>query len=398
MDSTNSINGSPGLVIEANDLGGTIHGKTIVKSLNEVTLPYIIKDHVLFSPGEWKGHIYNDRTISDAFYDTNWDFLTNSLFWEHDDLDGRAWVGEVRNVKLIDEHLVGDIYVVDQPLAIKLAFGAKFGVSPRLSGKAGSDGVVRNANFDNFSIVLNPACKTTFLNSAIETTTEKNEGEIPKMTDELKNSTDLRKDEIERLTSIISNLSKEISEIKGKTGELYADKQKDLDKVKQKELDEKMAAELADREQKELAQTEMMKLLKSINNKIAIDTPAEPKEAEKSEPEGTAPADATPAEADVDSKDGEEKEITEKMSGEDGEAPKEEEEITAKMSEEPEKPEDDVLIEKKEEGEKSNLPQNESVDALNEYLSVKPITRFDNAPIAEDVGMANYLRNAFEIK
>jgi len=86
------------------------------------------------------------------------------------------------------------------------------------------------------------------------------------------------------------------------------------------------------------------------------------------------------------------------MSGEDGEAPKEEEEITAKMSEEPEKPEDDVLIEKKEEGEKSNLPQNESVDALNEYLSVKPITRFDNAPIAEDVGMANYLRNAFEIK
>jgi len=354
--------------------------------INNVSLPYVIKDRVLLSPGTWKKFVYTNQTIADAYHNTKWDFNTQSLFWEHDDKDGRAWVGEIHDIKLNEGgETIGDVYVVDKQLATNLAFGAKFGISPRLRGTARADKVVSNAKFDNFSIVLNPACKTTFLNSDIKEETEdiKNIGDVETMTESVEQSS--ASTEINKLSSLIEGLSKEVSDIKSKADTLYSDREKIVKEAELKELEEKRKIATAEKESRDKRDIEMMEALKSINSKLSKEEPEVKPEAPAIEKEAEVKAEeAKPAEAGEATEEAGEK-VDEKMS--------EEEKKEEEKPEKEEKGEDEMT---KEASEPTSESVEQTAEDLNIMLSVKKNKNFNNGYTETDIGMVNYLKDAFK--
>jgi len=66
------------------------------------------------------------------------------------------------------------LIIVDKPTAMKLAYGAKMGISPKVSGGE-EDGKMVQFKYDNFSVVINPAVKTAYINNQ--------EMEVKKMAD-----------------------------------------------------------------------------------------------------------------------------------------------------------------------------------------------------------------------
>lgn len=133
---------------------------------DEVEVPYVIEDAVLMSPGTWNGIKWTAAEIKDAFERTDWDDQdVRALFSDHEDEESRNWIGEVRNVRMDGDDLIGDLHIVDKQEAMKLKFGAKFGISPKIFGD--NDGrTMREFRYENFSLVFEPAVKTTFLNNA----------------------------------------------------------------------------------------------------------------------------------------------------------------------------------------------------------------------------------------
>jgi len=141
-------------------------------------VPYVIKDKTLMSPGIWNNYYYSTEQIIEAFNNTNWeDRAIRSLFLDHEDLRSSEWIGEVTNVKMNGEKLIGDLVIVDKPTAMKLAYGAKMGISPKVHGKE-DGGKMLNFLFDNMSVVINPAVKTAYINN------QEKIDEVEKMTEE----------------------------------------------------------------------------------------------------------------------------------------------------------------------------------------------------------------------
>jgi len=133
----------------------------------EVKVPYIVKNKVLMSPGIWNNYLYTKDAIAGAYERTDWnDKEIRSLFLDHKDRDSLEWVGEVINPVISpDGEVRGDLVVVDKPTAMKLHYGAKFGISPKVEGKATDDNVMQEFLFRNMSIVINPAVKTAYINN-----------------------------------------------------------------------------------------------------------------------------------------------------------------------------------------------------------------------------------------
>jgi len=132
----------------------------------DVKLPYVIKDKILMSPGVWNSFFYSTDAIISAFKNTDWeDKEVRSLFLDHEDRNAREWVGEVNNIRLNGENLIGDLVIVDKNTAIKLAYGAKMGISPKVHG-GNDDGKMIDFLYDNFSVVINPAIKTAYINNS----------------------------------------------------------------------------------------------------------------------------------------------------------------------------------------------------------------------------------------
>jgi len=147
----------------------------------DITLPYVIKDKILMSPGVWNGYHYSDKSINAAFLESEWDKKEiRSLFNDHEDLRSREWIGEVRNPRMVGSDVVGDLFIIDKSTAMKLAYGAKMGISPKVSGHE-EGGSMLKFRFDNFSIVINPAVKTAYINNAQRQ--EKKPLEVNKMTE-----------------------------------------------------------------------------------------------------------------------------------------------------------------------------------------------------------------------
>lgn len=142
------------------------------ESLSDIELPFRVEGATLMAPGTWNGKDYTPEEIRAAYQRTDWDDVdVRALFNEHDDQDSRDWVGEVRNPRMEGNELVGDIDVVTADEARKLAYGARFGISPKVSGRD-DRGVIRDYTYDNFSLVLDPAVKKAFLNSQQENSTD----------------------------------------------------------------------------------------------------------------------------------------------------------------------------------------------------------------------------------
>lgn len=144
-------------------------------NLNDIKLPYVIKDKILMSPGIWNNFYYSPDEIQKAYKSTNWGAKEiRSLFLDHVDDKSKEWVGEIQNPRLEGDTIKGDLVVVDQPTAIKLAYGAKMGISPKVTGESeDNENIMMNFLFDNFSVVINPAVKTAWINNSQNTAFEK---------------------------------------------------------------------------------------------------------------------------------------------------------------------------------------------------------------------------------
>ena len=131
-----------------------------------VKIPYIIKNATLISPGTWNNVFYTGDVISDAHKKTDWKNKTiRNLYLDHQDDRTSEWVGHVINPRFSNGIEYGDLEIFDPITAVKLAKGKpKFGISPRVRGIA-EDGVMKKFLFENFSFVINPACKTTYINN-----------------------------------------------------------------------------------------------------------------------------------------------------------------------------------------------------------------------------------------
>ncbi len=133
---------------------------------SDVKIPFVIKDKVLMAPGVWNNFFYTPESVEHAFNETDWtDKEISSLFLDHEDKNAREWVGEVRNPRMVGEQVLGDLHVVDKSTAVKLAFGAKMGISPKVTGEE-ENGTMMEFLFDNFSVVINPAVKKAYINNS----------------------------------------------------------------------------------------------------------------------------------------------------------------------------------------------------------------------------------------
>lgn len=132
-----------------------------------VQLPYTIKDKILMSPGHWKDYNYSKEVVGKGFKNTDWTKKeARALFLDHEDTSAAAWVGEVQNVH-IDElgNVRGDLVIVDKNVAMKIHYGAKYGISPKIIGEAMDYDMV-DFTFENMSVVMVPAVKTAYINNS----------------------------------------------------------------------------------------------------------------------------------------------------------------------------------------------------------------------------------------
>jgi len=214
---------------------------------SEVKLPFILKDKILMSPGVWNNFYYSPKTIETIFKKTNWDDVkVRALFLDHIDDRAAEWIGEVMNPRLENGNIVGDLAILDKPTAIKLAYGAKFGISPKVVGEADYNKRMYDGYFENFSVVINPAVKTTFLNSEIKiknkggenmpkTKEEILEEESSKVSEETPKKEETPKEEPKTETKVTENveeLAEKIAEILAKKKYPYPKADEELKKKK----------------------------------------------------------------------------------------------------------------------------------------------------------------------
>lgn len=332
------------------------------EDLENVKLPYVVKNHILMSPGVWNNYRYTKMAIKEGLENTEWSQKRRSLFWEHNDESAKEWVGDVKNMRFKNGNLVGDVYVIDRDLAVKLAYGAKFGVSPKVAGIAGYNNEVKNATFENFSIVLNPAVKTTFLNSEIkkveeDTMTEKEE-----------------KNELKELKGMVSNLTEEINAIKEEKAfeeKVSAEVEKRLAEMKEDKEEEKKDEEKEDEEEKKENEEK---------DKKKYPYPKEMKE-----------------EIDSLKKELEELKKGQESEEEDAEELKEDSEEGEELEEDEESSKEGPAGDVESDLEEAKSKSEEIANELREMGSLDgKKTKFSNNPTRADVGTAEYLRGLVE--
>lgn len=136
----------------------------------DISVPYLIKEKVLLSPGIWNGVNFSKENIKLAFENTDWTNKENfALIYEHDPRASN-WLGNVINIHLSEDgSIIGDLELFDKDLINKLVLGkAKLGISARVLGIENELGEFENFTFNNFSVVYDPACKNAYINLSKE--------------------------------------------------------------------------------------------------------------------------------------------------------------------------------------------------------------------------------------
>lgn len=179
------------------------------ESLSDMRLPFRVEGVTLMSPGTWNRKDYTPKEIKAAFQRTDWDDVeVRALFNEHDDHDSRDWIGEVRNPRMDGNDLIGDIDVVTADEARKLAYGARFGISPKVSGRDDRN-TIRDYTYDNFSLVLDPAVKTTYLNSEQENSDDEQDVKnvmVKSTMSDTEDTEELSSEELSKLEEIVTTV------------------------------------------------------------------------------------------------------------------------------------------------------------------------------------------------
>jgi len=175
-----------------------ISDKPEVQDLNNISLPYTVKDHLLIDAG-----VHNDVEYTAPILRMAVSQHENlPLFLEHDretEEGGttQTWVGEIKNPKWSEEKtgVIGDIDIVDPKSAMAIAYGAKWGISatvrvneqPNMNGGAP---IATDPEFVSYALVLTPAVRGTMLNQDQKIKGE--EKEEKKMVEELSLKEDLK--------------------------------------------------------------------------------------------------------------------------------------------------------------------------------------------------------------
>jgi len=195
----------------------------------KVSIPYIIKNALLISPGTWNNFYYSVDIIHEAFRQTDWnDKKILSLFLDHLDDRTSEWVGYVKNPHEVNGKVLGDLEIYDINTAIKLALGKpKFGISPRVKGQA-EEGIMKRFMFENFSFVINPAVKTTFINNM----------EVKGMDFKLQDE-----EEVEESEPTETEIEEVSEELKKKKEEKYPEKEMAKKKKEEEEMKKKKPEE-----------------------------------------------------------------------------------------------------------------------------------------------------------
>jgi len=135
--------------------------------VEQISLPVIIPEKLLISPGVWNDNTYTALELGDAFARTDWQNKEKISLWlNHDDSNTSAFVGYVKNPKLASQGRVfGDLEIWDEKTAVLLTQAmAKFGISAKIMGEENKSGKMQNFTFENFSIVTVPACSDAYIN------------------------------------------------------------------------------------------------------------------------------------------------------------------------------------------------------------------------------------------
>jgi len=198
--------------------------------VDKISLPVIIPEKLLISPGVWNGNEYTAMELGGAFARTDW---TNkekiSLWLNHDDTNTGAFVGYVKNPKLASRGRVfGDLEIWDEKTAILLTQAmAKFGVSAKIMGLENKKGKMQDFTFENFSIVTIPACAEAYINLS-----KKEEGESDGV---ITSKYLLSKDEIEAIKKDSKSSSDKIERRLKKMERLQEEKKEEIVEDKKEE-------------------------------------------------------------------------------------------------------------------------------------------------------------------
>lgn len=144
-------------------------------------LPRVFKDVILLSPGVWNGIEYTGSEIQKAYENTDWAIKQKSfLYLDHQDTKSRGvetWAGYVRNVRMLNNELHGDLEIWHPWAAFYLsAAKAQFGVSATLRGFENKENnLMQNFKYISWSIVTDPACKPAMINLGSDMTLGNNE-------------------------------------------------------------------------------------------------------------------------------------------------------------------------------------------------------------------------------
>jgi hypothetical protein len=149
-------------------------------TLSDVKVPFVLKQKRLISPGTHNGFEYTSELIRKSVEDTIFTKDNSFLNLNHEDNSVEKWVGEVKNVYWNSEDgaAYGDLWFMDPLTALKLMLGARFAISIKGKGNALMNKVTELI-YQNFGVVINPACKTTFLNSEESSLDPIKGGELP---------------------------------------------------------------------------------------------------------------------------------------------------------------------------------------------------------------------------
>ena len=139
----------------------------------------VIKDRTLLAPGFWNGRHYSKEEITKCFNNTDWaDPDVISLIADHrdDDTKGRPltirdWLGYTSNHYLTDNgYIKADLNLCNPTLATQLIDGkAPFGLSPFVYGQYDTlTNSQKNFIFKNTAVVVEPACKESYINEYLE--------------------------------------------------------------------------------------------------------------------------------------------------------------------------------------------------------------------------------------
>jgi predicted DNA-binding protein YlxM (UPF0122 family) len=148
---------------------------------SEVSVPYRVEDATVLSEGQWNGLQWTAQELREAVNRTDFNMDQQpgdqnppnaSLFYDHDDRSADMYVGKVENVRMEGDDVVSDLVITDKQAAMNLEYGAPFGVSPKADGMVDDQNKMQDFEFENFSLVINPAVKTTWLNEDITSVLE----------------------------------------------------------------------------------------------------------------------------------------------------------------------------------------------------------------------------------